>query len=49
MQYKCIPAPMEIIINNKTSYEEAVRSFADIINKEAKNGWIFHSYGKYKS
>ena len=43
MQYKCVPAPMEIIINNKSSYDQAVRSFADIINNETINDWIFHS------
>jgi len=43
MKYKCVPAPMEIVINNKSSYDQAVRSFADIINRESIEGWIFHS------
>ena len=43
MQYKCVPAPSELVIDNKGSYDGAVRSFADIINREAKGGWNFHS------
>ena len=43
MQYKCVPAPMGLVIQDKKDYESAVRSFADIINKEATGGWKFHS------
>jgi len=43
MQYKCVPAPQELIIGKKGSYDVAVRSFADLINQEAKDGWNFHS------
>ena len=48
MQYKCVPAPMEIVINNKSTYDDAVRSFADLINNETKNGWIFYSMESIK-
>ena len=43
MQYKCVPAPSELEIEGKKSYEDAIRSFADLINKEANGGWNFHS------
>jgi len=43
IQYKCVPAPKELIIDKNGSYDGAVRSFADLINKEANGGWIFHS------
>lgn len=42
-QYKCVPAPKEIVIDNKGSYDNAIRDFATLINKEAKDGWKFHS------
>jgi hypothetical protein len=31
------------MIGSKDSYDAAVRSFADLINQEAKGGWLFHS------
>ena len=43
MQYKCVPAPTELVINSKSSYEEAVGFYADLMNMEADGGWIFHS------
>jgi len=43
MQYKCVPAPTELVIDKKGSYDEAVRSFADLINREATGGWTYHS------
>jgi len=50
MVYKCIPAPEVIkidkeldISNRKSNQDKAVRSFAEIINREAINGWKFHS------
>jgi len=43
MQYKCVPAPKELVIDKKGNYDGAVRSFADIINREANDGWNFHS------
>jgi len=43
MQYKCVPAPQNLIISKRGDEEEAVRSFANIINSEANNGWNFHS------
>jgi tRNA A37 threonylcarbamoyltransferase TsaD len=32
-----------LVIDKKGSYDTAVRSFADLINQEAKDGWKFHS------
>jgi len=43
MQYKCVPAPKELVIDKNGTYDGAVRSFADIINREANDGWNFHS------
>jgi hypothetical protein len=42
-QYKCVPAPKEIVIESKTDYDVAVRLFANLINKEAYDGWTFYS------
>ena len=43
MQYKCIPAPRELVIDKNGSHDGAIRSFADLINSEATDGWKFHS------
>ena len=43
MQYKCVPAPKELVIGKSGNYHSAVRSFADLINREANDGWNFHS------
>jgi hypothetical protein len=43
MEYKCVPAPQELVIDKNGSYSGAVRSFADLINKEATGGWKYHS------
>jgi hypothetical protein len=32
-----------LVIDKKGSYEGAVHSFADLINREANGGWNFHS------
>ena len=43
MQYKCVPAPLGLVITGKKDYERAVRSFANIINRESIDGWKYHS------
>jgi len=43
MEYKCVPAPRNLIIEKNGSFDAAVRSFADLINSEANGGWKFHS------
>jgi exosome complex RNA-binding protein Csl4 len=43
MQYKCVPAPKEIEVGRDGDYNRAVRSFADLINRETYGGWEFHS------
>jgi hypothetical protein len=43
MEYKCIPGPTSLHIDAKGSYDEAVRSYSGIINKEVAGGWKFHS------
>jgi hypothetical protein len=42
-KYKCVPAPMEIVIDNKTDMKKAVESFANIINDNSTDGWEFFS------
>ncbi len=42
-QYKCIPAPRELIIDKNGSCDSAVRSFSDLLNREAVDGWKFYS------
>lgn len=38
-QYKTVAGPVGLTISQKDSYEEAVRQYADIINREAVGGW----------
>ena len=42
-EYKCVPAPMNIVIKKQTDMDKAVVHFADIINREANQGWEFCS------
>jgi hypothetical protein len=43
MEYKCIPGPASLYIGKKDSYDEAVKAYSGIINKETTGGWKFHS------
>jgi tetratricopeptide (TPR) repeat protein len=43
MDYKCVPAPKNLVIDYSGNHDQAVRSFADLINREATGGWKFHS------
>ena len=43
MQYKCVPAPKKLNIGHDGSHDDALSSFADIINSEINDGWKFHS------
>jgi hypothetical protein len=43
MQYKCVPAPKGFEIDKNGSSDNAVRSFADLLNRESNDGWKFHS------
>ena len=38
-QYKTVAGPVGLTINQKDSYEEAVRQYASIIQREAVDGW----------
>lgn len=38
-QYKTVAGPVGLTISRKDSYSEAVRQYADIINREAVGGW----------
>ena len=42
-QYKCVPAPKELVLDKNGTFTGAVRSFADLINQEASDNWEFHS------
>lgn len=42
-EYRCVPAPMRLIVKNEKDMENAVRSFSDIINENANYGWEFYS------
>lgn len=39
MQYKTIAGPVGLTIKKKDSYEDAVRQYAAIIDREAVGGW----------
>jgi len=47
MQYKCVLAPMGLIVERKGSYNAAAQSFADIINRESHSGWKYHSMEQF--
>lgn len=38
-QYKTVAGPVGLTIARKDSYKAAVRQYADIINREAVDGW----------
>lgn len=42
-QYKCVPAPKQLVIEKKGDFEKAVSSFSYLINREISDGWKFHS------
>lgn len=42
-EYRCVPAPMRLIVKNEKDMENAVRGFSDIINENANYGWEFCS------
>ena len=39
MRYKTIAGPIGLTITKNESYSEAVRKYADIIEREAEGGW----------
>lgn len=41
-KYKIVGGPKEIIVN-KGDFDEAYRLFEEIINREIKDGWEYHS------
>ena len=46
MRYKCVPARDYLVIDSEETPEDAGRSLAKLINREAKNGWKYHSMEK---
>ena len=41
MNYKVVPAPVSIRSSGKKALEQGAKAYADIINQEAKSGWVF--------
>lgn len=39
VQYKTIAGPVGLTVNAKQSYEDGVRTYAEIIDREAVGGW----------
>lgn len=39
MQYKTVAGPVGLVIKKSDSYEDAVRQYAAIIDREAVGGW----------
>ena len=48
MEYKCVAAPRDIVIEAGGSSDKAVASFGDAINAEIKDGWNFFSLESIK-
>ncbi len=42
-EYKCVPGPAQLVVKSQNDAATAVRSYADLINSEAVNGWEFYS------
>ena len=42
-QYKCVPAPKDIVIESDGDMGGAVSSFSSLINAETEGGWVFQS------
>ena len=42
-EYKTVPAPMVLSIKTEKEAEQAIYNFGNMINREAGDGWEFHS------
>ena len=42
-EYRCVPAPMRLIVKNEKDMGNAVSSFSELINQNAVGGWEFYS------
>lgn len=42
-EYKCVPAPMNLIVKNKSDMDKAVSNFANLINQNTTDNWEFYS------
>lgn len=42
-EYKCVPGPAQLIVKSQADSASAVRSYADLINEECRDGWEFYS------
>ena len=42
-EYKTVPAPMVLNIKTEKEAEQAIYNFGNMINREASDGWEFHS------
>lgn len=41
--YKTVPAPTILGVKNEKQINDAIRSFANLINQECVDGWEFYS------
>jgi hypothetical protein len=42
-QYKCVPAPVGVVITKKNTIEDVAKQYEKIINQNATEGWEYHS------
>lgn len=42
-QYKCVPAPTDLIIKKQSDITKSVEGFGNLINANATGGWEFYS------
>ena len=47
-EYKCVAAPMDIIIKKQADMDQAVANFANIINSRPAQSLIFTPWSKYQ-
>jgi len=42
-QYKCVPGPKNLVVEEESDMDKAVVNYAELINRECKDGWRFFS------
>lgn len=42
-QYKCVPAPIGMVITTKNTINDVAKEYEKIINSNAYDGWEYHS------
>lgn len=46
-EYRCVNAPVGFVVKKATDRDNAIRSYEDIINKEAAEGWEYVGMDSY--